>query len=274
MATSKGAKAAPWTAFVLHRYDWSESSLILDLLTREGGRLSVAAKGAKRPTSNFRSVLSPFVPIHVLLSQRREDAGEDDLQTLRQAEWAGATGLLQGPTLFLGFYLNELVMKLLPRGDAQPQLFDAYAGTVRHLASLSGALENTSESAQAALRAFELMLLRDMGLLPDLRVSTTTQAPLDAARHYVLRSDFGLVRAEGAADGVAGVHWLHLQVALSNRDDDALRHACEAAPVPLRTMLRAALSMHLPANGLRTREVAVGLRRLRSSVNDHPVVRG
>ncbi len=61
------ATLAPWNAYVLHRYDWSESSLILDLYTREGGRIAAAAKGAKRPSSSFRPVLLPFQALHVSL---------------------------------------------------------------------------------------------------------------------------------------------------------------------------------------------------------------
>jgi DNA repair protein RecO (recombination protein O) len=263
---------------VLHRYDWSETSLILDLFTREGGRLTAAAKGAKRPTSNLRSVLLPFVPVQVQLSRRKESDDDAAIVTLRHAEWAGAQGLLQGSGLFLGFYLNELLMKLLPRGDAQEQVFDAYASTLRYLitttpqAATSKATASDaghaspaedSDRAQAALRAFELMLLRDMGWLPDLSVATLTQAPVKADRPYVLRAEVGLLVADRATDGVPGAQWLRLQAALTDRDDDALRHTCESFAVPLRSMLRGMLAPHLPASGLKTRDVALGVQKLR-----------
>ena len=106
MRTSRSA--APLTAYVLHRYDWSESSVILDLLTREQGRLSVAAKGAKRPYSQLRSVLLPFQKIHVTLGRVPKSALADthasDVQTLRSAEWAGGAAMLTGTALFSGFY--------------------------------------------------------------------------------------------------------------------------------------------------------------------------
>src|SRR5439155_20288805 len=112
MATRSRA-AATLTAYVLHRYDWSETSLILDLFTREQGRLAVAAKGAKRPYSQLRSVLLPFQRINVSLGKAAvADAGGSEVQTLRGAEWAGGAAMLTGAALFSGFYLNELLMKL------------------------------------------------------------------------------------------------------------------------------------------------------------------
>src|SRR5829696_5596903 len=100
------------SAYVLHRYDWSETSLILDLFTREQGRLAVVAKGAKRPYSQLRSVLLPFQRIHVGLGRvPRADASADEpaneVQNLRSAEWAGGAAMLTGAALFSGFYLNE-----------------------------------------------------------------------------------------------------------------------------------------------------------------------
>ena len=94
------------------------------------------------------------------------------MQTLRAAEWAGGAAMLTGAALFSGFYLNELLMRLLARHDPHPALFDAYAQTL----PLLGAGDDAR--AQAALRAFELMLLQEIGLLPDLSVVTLTQQPV------------------------------------------------------------------------------------------------
>src|SRR5437773_10780111 len=105
MATRSRA-AATLTAYVLHRYDWSESSLILDLFTREQGRLAVAAKGAKRPYSQLRPVLLPFQRIHVALGRvPKSDSAEQalgEVQNLRSAEWAGGAAMLTGAALFSG----------------------------------------------------------------------------------------------------------------------------------------------------------------------------
>ena len=145
---SRAAGATALAAFVLHRYDWSESSLIVDLFTRELGRVVVAAKGAKRPTSQLRAVLRPFQRLHATLGRT---AAAAEVHNLRGAEWAGGVPLAGGDALFSGFYLNELLMKLLAREDPHPALWDAYAATL----TLLGA-----DADGAALRAFELRLLR------------------------------------------------------------------------------------------------------------------
>ncbi len=271
MVTSKSrgaARTAPWEAFVLHSYDWSESSLILDLLTREGGRLTAAAKGAKRPTSQHRAVLLPFQRLHVSFTRRAGGDDQDDMQTLRQAEWAGHVGmgsLLRGDALFRGFYLNELLMKLVPRHDPHPALFDVYALTLQALAqpSLPGA------SAHAAVRSFEMTLLQELGWLPDLSVVTHTQRPVSATERYALRSDGGLTVAAAGGEALAGEHWLRLHEALRSQAHAELRHACEAADAaPLRSMLRHVLAAHLGPQELRTRDVAVGLKRLTQGVRE------
>ncbi len=109
--------SAPQPAFVLHQHDWSESSLILDLFTRGQGRVVAAAKGAKRPYSQLRAVLLPFQRLNVALG-RLPEVGE--VQNLRQAEWAGGLAMPAGAALFAGFYLNELLIRLLARHDAHP----------------------------------------------------------------------------------------------------------------------------------------------------------
>src|SRR5690349_12853149 len=167
---SRAARHAPLAAYVLHRYDWSETSLILDLFTREQGRIAVAAKGAKRPYSQLRSVLLPFQRIQVSLGRvpktEQGDEAPREVQNLRGAEWAGGAAMLTGAALFSGFYLNELLMKLLARHDPHSALFDAYAQTLPSLA------DDDDAQVQAALRAFEVRLLKEIGLLPDLSLVT------------------------------------------------------------------------------------------------------
>ena len=121
MATARRV-TAPLDAYVLHRYDWSETSLILDLFTRSKGRVTVAAKGAKRPYSQLRSVLLPFQRISASRSASRPRTRRPTSSRCARAEWAGldATPVLPPARLFAGFYLNELLMKLLARGDAHP----------------------------------------------------------------------------------------------------------------------------------------------------------
>ena len=111
------SRAAPQPAFVLHQWDWSETSLILDLFTREQGRVAAVAKGAKRPYSQLRPVLMPFQRLLVATTRPKGEEGADIL-TLRSAEYAGAGATLPPGQLITGFYLNELLMKLLARASA------------------------------------------------------------------------------------------------------------------------------------------------------------
>src|SRR3954470_13983645 len=213
----------PLDGFVLHRYDWSETSLILDLFTRSRGRVAVAAKGAKRPYSQLRSVLLPFQRIAATVGRQADDA-QADVVTLRAAEWAGldATPVLPPARLFAGFYLNELLMKLLARGDAHPALFDAYAATLRSFAV------SDDFSEQIGLRAFELVLLKAVGLLPELDRVTATQRRLAPEAPYQLHGDRGVVAADPRlpAAPLPGSDLLEIDAALRENALGPLHVAC------------------------------------------------
>jgi DNA repair protein RecO (recombination protein O) len=255
MASRVPRPGAAVAAYVLHRYDWSESSLVLDLLTRDRGRVAVVAKGAKRPYSQLRSVLLPFQRINVSLGRALGAEGAAEVQTLRSAEWSGSAAMLTGAALFSGFYLNELLMKLLARHDAHPALFDTYAETLLRLG-----LDEVR--AEAALRSFELTLLREMGVLPDLSVATSTQEPLGAARRYGVLADSGVSEAPEGESGIAGATLVGIQAALEHGSLDALQQACEPALPELKGLLRAQLHYHLGSSVLRTRQVMVQAQNL------------
>lgn len=260
--SDKRSAAVTHVAFVLHSHDWSESSLILELFTRDAGRVVAAAKGAKRPTSQLRAVLMPFQRITVQFARSRGDEGAE-VRTLRSAEWGGEAASMHGAAWFAGFYLNELLLRLLARDDPHPALFDAYANA---LACLDGG-ETGSESA---LRAFELLLLQETGVLPELQRTTLTQSPVQAERRYVLRPDQGLAEASSGETALAGTRCLALASALQawpKPADEraafcALQQACAAELQPLKAQLRAQLHYHLGGAPLRTRQVMIDSQRL------------
>jgi DNA repair protein RecO (recombination protein O) len=255
MATSR-RKAAPspsLLAYVLHRYDWSESSLIVEVFTRERGRLVVAAKGAKRPYSQLRPVLMPFQRVLVQLGRAPADES-NEVHNLRGAEWAGGVPHITGAALFAGFYVNELVLKLLPREDAHAAVFDAYVQT---LAALKA---DDDAATQRALRAFELKLLRELGWLAELHQVTATAAPVQDLVHYGLSAEGGL--APQLESGLRGAQLLAIEDALAQ--DDMGQLALAAAPVAtaLRQPLRGLLQYHLGPTPLRTRRVMHSVQRL------------
>ncbi len=267
-------RPGPQPAYVLHHWAWSETSLILDLFTRELGRIAVVAKGAKRPYSQLRSVLLPFQRILVTLGRQPSDAASSariradeggDILTLRTAEFAGGATLLPPERLFSGFYLNELLMKLLARHDAHSRLFDAYGDSLVALAATD------DRGDEVALRAFELTLLRETGVLPELNRNTQTQQALLPQRGYVLHAEAGLVAAGTGDVAISAAHCEALQAALQANDAAALRTACAAVLPALKNQLRALLHYHLGATQLRTRQAMLELRRLLDTPPDGAV---
>jgi DNA repair protein RecO (recombination protein O) len=239
-------------AFVLHRYDWSESSLILEVFTRHHGRTALVAKGVKKPSSSFRPVLLPLQMLHLAFG------GDGEIRTLKSAEWLGGQGMPTGEALMSGYYLNELVLRLLGRDDAHPRLFDAYAQAVEVLGSEHG------EALEPALRAFELLALREAGVLPALDVQTATLAPLQPGAEYALLPEAGLVeRSDPQRPSLNAEQWLGLQEAL---DDPApftamLTRTAEVLP-GLKLQLRALLHYHCGVGVLRTRQMMMDLQSL------------
>jgi DNA repair protein RecO (recombination protein O) len=239
-------------AYVLHRYDWSESSLILEVLTRHYGRIALVAKGVKRPTSSFRPVLLPLQPLHVAFG------GDAEIRTLKGAEWMGGHVMPTGDALMSGLYLNELLMTLLARDDPHPGLFDIYAHVVQVIASEHG------EALQSALRAFELLLLREIGLLPQLNVQTMTLQNLAPQQRYTLVPEGGL-RLTHPTDraSLSGAQWIALQRSLAdNAPFMATLRACSEVMAELKPQLRTLLNYHCGVTTLRTRQMMIDLQSL------------
>ncbi|MEO8739468.1 MAG: DNA repair protein RecO [Casimicrobiaceae bacterium] len=158
-------------AFVLHAYPYRETSLIVEALTADHGRVALVARGAKRPRSELRGVLQAFQPLSLSW------AGNGELKTLLRAEWRGGLPLVSGSALLCGFYLNELLLKLLAREDAHPRLFGDYADALGRLAG--------GADQAAVLRQFELRLLTELGYALPLTHEADTGAPVDPeARYY------------------------------------------------------------------------------------------
>ncbi|HET6719152.1 MAG TPA: DNA repair protein RecO [Rhodocyclaceae bacterium] len=134
--------------FVLHTYPFRETSLIVDVFSRDYGRVALMARGARRPRSALRGLLLGFQPLELGW------AGSGEVLTLMKAEWVGGLPLLTDRALFVGYYLNELLINLLPREDDHPKLYDAY---VEILHALSQGVQESD------LRRFEKVLLQELG---------------------------------------------------------------------------------------------------------------
>jgi DNA repair protein RecO (recombination protein O) len=174
-------------AYVLHRWSYRETSLIVEAFSLSHGRVPLVARGARREGTAARGLLQPFRPLLVSWSGRRE------LATLTAVEGAGPPRL-SGRGLLSGFYLNELLMRLLPRGDPHPDLYRAYESAFRGLAS--------RETEEGALRRFEHTLLEGLGYGVGLEVRDGDGAEIEGDRAYRYRAETGVVPDDGG-EGVA-----------------------------------------------------------------------
>jgi DNA repair protein RecO (recombination protein O) len=170
-----------------------------------------------------------------------------------------------GEALLSGYYLNELLLRLLARDDAHEALFDGYAVAVQVLAGDHGGAQAATQAA--ALRAFELLLLREVGLLPALDAETLTLAPLDPQARYALVPEAGLRQAADDESALVGAEWQALQRTLEERAPLAatLRQVATmnaGASSALRNQLRALLHYHCGVSTLRTRQMMKDLQAL------------
>ncbi|QNB01480.1 DNA repair protein RecO [Massilia sp. Se16.2.3] len=228
-------------AFVLHSYPYKETSLIVDLFTRDHGRIAVVAKGAKRPLSKLRGVLQTFQPLAVSWS------GKSELRTLIDAEWVGGMLPLERTALLCGFYLNELLVKLLARDDPHRALFDHYISTLNELAH--------DEPAQIALRKFERALLKETGVAADLGRSTTTREVVQATSDYVVDPERGAreARVSDVWPVVSGKTLLDME-----RED----YGDPATQSQSKQLMRFLLAHHLGGVPLNTRQILIDLMQL------------
>lgn len=169
-------------AWVLHTYPWRETSLIVEVFSRDHGRVALVAKGARRPHSQLRGVLMAFQPLWM------DWSGGGEVKTLVRAEWQGGQPLLTGRALICGYYLNELLVRLTAREDTHPRLFDAYAEAVRAL--------GRGEPESPILRRFELALLRDLGYEAGLDHEADGGQPVRPEGRYLYIIERGPVRLE------------------------------------------------------------------------------
>ncbi|MFT3905735.1 MAG: DNA repair protein RecO [Steroidobacteraceae bacterium] len=225
--------------YLLHRRDFRDTSLILELFTREHGRLTAFARGARGPRGRF-GALQPFQPLLLSWSGRGE-AGQ-----LRGAEAERVELALPPPALMSAFYVNELLMKLTARHDAHPEIYDAYEQVLAGLRA-QGALEYL-------LRSFELQLLAWLGYGLHLEAEADSGQPVraDAYYHFELQSG---VRA-CAADAEQAVRG---QVLLALAGHEPLSAAADQRQA--RQLMRRALDRCLEGRELATRKVARAIHR-------------
>lgn len=227
-------------AFLLHAHPYSETSLVIDVFSRDHGRLALLARGARRPRSAMRGMLMAFQPLEFGWH------GGGEVKTLAKVEWLGGQPMLAGRSLLLGYYLNELILKLLPREDAHPGLFDTYAEAL-------GGLARTSEAAK--LRRFEKGLLRELGYGLSLERDAASGEPLRPERQYAYLIERGPVESPAGAEGASYRGQTLLDVAADDYSDP--RTAAES-----KQLMRQLFGHYLGGKALQSRRVFMELQEL------------
>lgn len=227
-------------AFVLHTYPYRETSLIVEAFARAFGRVSLLARGARRPRSPMRGVLLSFQPLALSWF------GKGELRTLSRAEWQGGQPLLRGEGLLCGFYLNELLLRLLPREDPHEALFEQYRRALQQLATAG------TESGPV-LRAFEKSLLKELGYAMTLD-RDSAGAGIDSSRTYRYDPERGPVETAGGGEPLVSGRTL-LDMARDDYSDPVTQQQSKA-------LMRLLINHRLEHQPLRSRQVFRDLLQL------------
>ena len=240
--TSHARRVQLAPGYILHHYPYRDTSRILEVLTRDAGRLSIFARGVRGPKAKLASELQPFRLL--LLSW----SGKGDAPMLSGAEGAPEQGTMPPACLMAGFYLNELLLKLTHRHDPVPSVFDTYHATLETLKH-GAALEPT-------LRIFEKRLLDLLGYGVELDSDARSGASIEPDAYYHFRPGYGVFpvapESAGAVLGASLIRLAREEVATGRELEDAKR------------LLQAALAQCLEGRELSTRQVARAVARKKS----------
>ena len=185
MATN--SKQENQDVYILHTYPFKETSLIAELFSEGHGRIPVVAKGARRPRSSLRGMLQSFQLLQATWS------GRGEIKTLHSIEWCDKFLQVDGNALICGFYINELIIRLLPREDSYPKLFNFYHLTMKTLAD--------GENLEIALRKFELKLLQELGYEVPLKQDEKGD-PIVSDKFYIYEAEYGASETSKTNNGV------------------------------------------------------------------------
>jgi len=228
-------------SFVLHSYPFRETSLVLEVFSREHGRVPLVARGARRPKSALRGLLMSFQPLALSWF------GKNELRTLHSAEWQGGQPQLQGTALMCGLYLNELLLNLTARDDPHEQLFDYYRQTLQRLVH--------EQDHASTLRCFEKHLLQELGYALLLEHEAGGNAPIEEGKQYRYILERGAVEDRSqATQGMPIAGKTLLDIAADDYTDvNSARQG--------KQLMRMLLNHHLGGVVLHTRELIKDLKK-------------
>lgn len=232
---STDARIALQPAYLLHRKPYRDTSMLVEAFTRDYGRIGLVARGARSKRSSSQALLQPFQPL--LLSW----SGRGELQSLTSVEPDGAPLGLTGDAVLSGFYLNEILMRLLHRHDPHTDLYACYTNTLKQLGA--------GVHHEWVLRLFERDLLQELGYGLQLTHDADTDEPLEPAVQYCYHQELGPRRMAGGEHYCLAAHGETL-LALSTGQDAGERCRREA-----KRLMRAILQPYLGSRPLASREL-------------------
>lgn len=268
---ANGHKVTSQPVYVLHTYPFKETSLVVELFSQQFGRIAAVAKGARRPHSAMRGMLQSFQMLSGAWS------GKNELKTLHSLDWHAGLTLIKGEALMCGFYMNELLLRLLPREDAHENLFAYYDATLKTLASeqdfsnnqmtsdkrtdykktndksSTKSLEN-SKNLAITLRRFELKLLQEMGYAVPL-LTDENDTEISADKNYRYEAEYGACKLGVTKNGVQLSGLTLLNMAKNDYTETQTQNQSKQ-------LMRYLLSHYLGDKPLHTRQLLIDLQGL------------
>ena len=232
--------------YVLHTYPFKETSLVVELFSQQYGRIAAVAKGARRPHSAMRGMLQSFQTLEGAWS------GKNELKTLHSLEWSTGLTLLKGEALMCGFYMNELLLRLLPREDAHVNLFSYYQSTLKILAESTNFTTNIATNMATTLRRFELKLLQEMGYAVPLLIDEN-DADIEANKTYQYEAEYGACKVNATKVGIPLLGKTMLDMACDDYADATTQSQSKQ-------LMRYLLAHYLGDKPLHTRQLLIDLQ--------------
>jgi DNA repair protein RecO (recombination protein O) len=226
--------------YVLHTYPFKETSLVVELFSKQFGRIAAVAKGARRPRSAMRGMLQPFQLLAGAWS------GKNELKTLHSLDWSAGLTLIRGEALMCGFYMNELLLRLLPREDAHEVLFEYYVNTMQTLTE--------GKDFATTLRRFELKLLQEMGYAVPL-LQDENQQEILADKTYRYEAEYGACELKSTKNGVQLSGKTLLDMACDDYSDSQ-------SQAQSKQLMRYLLAHYLGDKPLHTRQLLIDLQTI------------
>ncbi|MBT8091530.1 MAG: DNA repair protein RecO [Gammaproteobacteria bacterium] len=245
MSTQRRVQQQP--AYILHHRPFRDSSQILDLVTRDHGKVALVARGSRGAKSRLAGVLRPFLPLSVSWVAR------SDLGTLTGAESAGLPVGLRGDEMLAAYYANELILNFLHRHDPQPEIFALYGETVKALGA--------SADIAACLRSFEIELLSLLGYALNFEYESGTRQPLRAGQYYEYRQEQGAVPVTRSSGPMVFDGEVLMAIRAQQFDEPQVLASASR-------LLREVVSHHLGGRELKSRKVLLEVHRGRLSASE------